>query len=74
MTKFPLLLTEWVPVAGAALSADDAALLRRLMPSMTVTPAWEGGGYDLLPGSEIGVVALAAGVVAFLALRAALIV
>lgn len=58
VTKLPLLLTEWVPVAGAALSADDAALLRRLMPSMTVTPAWEGGGYDLLPGSEIGVVAL----------------
>ncbi len=25
---------------------------------MTVTPAWDGAGYDLLPGSEIGVVAL----------------
>lgn len=58
MTKLPLLLTEWVPSPGAALSAEDAALLRRVMPSMAVTPAWDGTGYDLLPGSEVGVVAL----------------
>lgn len=58
MPTTPLLLTEWVPAAGVPLSAADAALLRRFMPSMTVAPAWDGAGYDLLPGSEIGVVAL----------------
>ena len=58
MTKLPLLLTEWVPARSAALTAEDAALLRRLMPKMAVAPAWDGTGYDLLPGSEIGVVAL----------------
>jgi 5-methylcytosine-specific restriction enzyme subunit McrC len=58
VTTPPLLLTEWVPAPGAALPAEDAALLRRIMPSMAVTPAWDGAGYDLLPGSEIGVVAL----------------
>jgi 5-methylcytosine-specific restriction enzyme subunit McrC len=56
--KPPLLLTEWIPAPGAALTANDATLLRRLMPSMTVTRAWDGVGYDLVPGSEIGVVAL----------------
>jgi 5-methylcytosine-specific restriction enzyme subunit McrC len=52
-------LTEYVPAHGIELPADDAATLRRLVPTMSVTPSWAGvGRYDLTPGSEVGVVAL----------------
>lgn len=59
MTKSPpLLLTEYVPAPSIPLGAEDAARLRRAMPSMSIAPAWDGGGYDIVPGSDVGIVAL----------------
>jgi 5-methylcytosine-specific restriction enzyme subunit McrC len=54
----PLLLTEYVPAPGVPLDACDAATLGRAMRSMSIAPAWGGAGYDIVPGSEVGIVAL----------------
>ena len=59
MLHKPLKLTEYVPAKAVDLTPDEAGSLRRLLPSMSVSPSWEAPGtYDIVPGSEVGVVAL----------------
>jgi 5-methylcytosine-specific restriction enzyme subunit McrC len=51
-------LTEHELATGVPLSARDAGLLRAMMPSVSITPSFDGHGYDVKPGSHIGVVSL----------------
>jgi len=59
MTKPLLQLTEYVPARGVELTSADAGMLRRLVPSLSVAPAWDApGAFDLVPGSEVGAISL----------------
>jgi 5-methylcytosine-specific restriction enzyme subunit McrC len=59
MLHKPLHLTEYVPAKAVDLTPDEAGSLRRLLPSMSVSPSWDAPGtFDVVPGSEVGVVAL----------------
>lgn len=59
MLHKPLKLTEYVPAKAVDLTPDEAGSLRRLLPSLSVSPSWDAPGtYDIVPGSEVGVVAL----------------
>ena len=51
MLHKPLKLTEYVPAKAVDLTPDEAGSLRRLLPSMSVSPSWEAPGtYDIVPG------------------------
>lgn len=59
MLRKPLQLTEYVTARSVELSPEEAGSLRRLLPSISVSPSWDAPGtYDIVPGSEVGVVAL----------------
>jgi 5-methylcytosine-specific restriction enzyme subunit McrC len=51
-------LIEFQTTAAVALTTERVHLLRKLVPSMTVTPSSTRGAYDLTPGYEIGIVQL----------------
>lgn len=54
----PLRLQEFRTAEAVDLSSDELAALRRLVPSVRVTPSARSGRWDLTAGSDVGAVRL----------------
>lgn len=54
----PLRLQEYVPKRCIELSGEQLDGLRRLVPSLRVTPSLDAGRWDLTPGADVGSVRL----------------
>lgn len=55
----PVLLSEFRPTEGVALTPDQLLQLRTLTKSITISPSINGPGlYDLTPGAHVGVIHL----------------